>query len=255
VRISRWTPTFEHILDVTRTSDGSHALGDFAAECDKVEGEINRLRFCVHSKGVPRGVKLALIHHHVLANPARSRTSRTRPASDTRPLAATHNRFGHLVISICMKRSIRLYDQQQAFACSRLVHHRRDERATAVGQHRDDRTGPQHLGGSHRQTARHVRSNPYALGAVVLSIGLQLAAMYIDPLAVLLRVEPLMVTEWAGQSVCRHYPRSLVRRSSWASQGVNVPHDSIGRSPSTSRSLAVEDSHLVLVVARACDGR
>jgi Ca2+-transporting ATPase len=42
-----------------------------------------------------------------------------------------------------------------------------------------------------------IAANPYALGAVVLSIGLQLAAMYVDPLAVLLHVERLRLTEWA----------------------------------------------------------
>lgn len=42
-----------------------------------------------------------------------------------------------------------------------------------------------------------IAANPYALGAVVLSIALQLAAMYVEPLAVLLHVEPLGLTEWA----------------------------------------------------------
>ena len=39
-------------------------------------------------------------------------------------------------------------------------------------------------------------ANPYALGAVALSIGLQVAILYVDPLPRLLRVSPLAGTEW-----------------------------------------------------------
>jgi Ca2+-transporting ATPase len=57
-----------------------------------------------------------------------------------------------------------------------------------------------HLGNarSHEPVLRLARSiaNPYALGAAVLSVGLQLAAIYIDPLAALLRVERLTAGDW-----------------------------------------------------------
>lgn len=39
-------------------------------------------------------------------------------------------------------------------------------------------------------------ANPYALGAVALSVGLQTAALYVDPLPRLLRVSPLTGGEW-----------------------------------------------------------
>jgi hypothetical protein len=39
-------------------------------------------------------------------------------------------------------------------------------------------------------------SNPYAVGALVLSIALQIAPMYVDPLARILRVAPLTAPEW-----------------------------------------------------------
>jgi Ca2+-transporting ATPase len=39
-------------------------------------------------------------------------------------------------------------------------------------------------------------SNPYALGAVVLSIALQLLAIYVQPLARVLGVEPLDARSW-----------------------------------------------------------
>src|SRR5262249_6111164 len=39
-------------------------------------------------------------------------------------------------------------------------------------------------------------ANPYALGAVAISIGLQVAAMYVEPLPTVLRVVPLTGTQW-----------------------------------------------------------
>jgi Ca2+-transporting ATPase len=39
-------------------------------------------------------------------------------------------------------------------------------------------------------------SNPYAVGAVVLCVALQLAAMYVEPLADVLRVRPMGVRDW-----------------------------------------------------------
>jgi Ca2+-transporting ATPase len=43
---------------------------------------------------------------------------------------------------------------------------------------------------------RRIVANPYALGAVALSIGLQLATMYVDPLPAVLRIAPLDQTQW-----------------------------------------------------------
>lgn len=39
-------------------------------------------------------------------------------------------------------------------------------------------------------------ANPYALGAVALSVELQIAALYVDPLPRLLRMSPLTGGEW-----------------------------------------------------------
>ncbi len=39
-------------------------------------------------------------------------------------------------------------------------------------------------------------SNPYAIGALALSIALQLLAVYVDPLARILGVVPLAAREW-----------------------------------------------------------
>jgi Ca2+-transporting ATPase len=39
-------------------------------------------------------------------------------------------------------------------------------------------------------------ANPYAVGAVLLTIGLQLLAVYLTPLAHVLQLSPLTPTEW-----------------------------------------------------------
>jgi P-type Ca2+ transporter type 2C len=44
---------------------------------------------------------------------------------------------------------------------------------------------------------RAATSNPAAIGAVLLSLGLQAAALLIAPLAVVLRLTPLGLQEWA----------------------------------------------------------
>jgi Ca2+-transporting ATPase len=58
-----------------------------------------------------------------------------------------------------------------------------------------------HLGNARSAEAvvrpRRVGANAYALGAVALSIGLQLAAMYVEPLSLVLRVQPLDAAAWA----------------------------------------------------------
>ncbi len=43
---------------------------------------------------------------------------------------------------------------------------------------------------------RRISANGYALGAVAVSIALQLAAMYLEPLAGVLRVTPLSPDQW-----------------------------------------------------------
>jgi Ca2+-transporting ATPase len=43
----------------------------------------------------------------------------------------------------------------------------------------------------------HAVANPYALAAVAISVGLQLVAMYVEPIARVLRVVPLDAGEWA----------------------------------------------------------
>jgi Ca2+-transporting ATPase len=45
-------------------------------------------------------------------------------------------------------------------------------------------------------------SNPYGVGALVLSIALQIAPMYLDPLARILRVAPLTAPEWLVVIAC-----------------------------------------------------
>ena len=58
-----------------------------------------------------------------------------------------------------------------------------------------------HLGNARGPTSMlqlaRVSANPYALGAVAVSVALQLAAMYVAPLAGVLHVVPLDLTEWA----------------------------------------------------------
>jgi Ca2+-transporting ATPase len=58
-----------------------------------------------------------------------------------------------------------------------------------------------HLGNARSREAvldwRHAVANPYALGALVISVGLQLVAMYVAPLAAVLRVVPLDARDWA----------------------------------------------------------
>ena len=57
-----------------------------------------------------------------------------------------------------------------------------------------------HLGNARSAEAvlslRRIGANAYALAAVALSIGLQLVAMYVEPLAALLHVVPLRREEW-----------------------------------------------------------
>ena len=57
-----------------------------------------------------------------------------------------------------------------------------------------------HLGNARSVEAvtgmRRAVANPYALGAVGISIGLQLAAMYVDPLAGILHVRALEPAHW-----------------------------------------------------------
>lgn len=45
-------------------------------------------------------------------------------------------------------------------------------------------------------TSRRILSNPYAIGAVALTIGLQFLAVYLPPLADVLRLRPLAAGEW-----------------------------------------------------------
>ena len=49
-------------------------------------------------------------------------------------------------------------------------------------------------------------ANPYAIGAVALSIGLQVATLYVDPLPRLLRVTPLEPGEWLIVGACAVVP-------------------------------------------------
>jgi Ca2+-transporting ATPase len=67
-----------------------------------------------------------------------------------------------------------------------------------------------HLGNARRRrpvlSAGRAASNPYAVGAVLLSAGLQVSALYIDPLPRLLRVSPLDVREWAVVGCCALIP-------------------------------------------------
>jgi Ca2+-transporting ATPase len=57
-----------------------------------------------------------------------------------------------------------------------------------------------HLGNARSQDAvlswRQVVSNPIALGAVALVIGLQVLAVHFAPLARVLHTEPLMARDW-----------------------------------------------------------
>ena len=63
-----------------------------------------------------------------------------------------------------------------------------------------------HLGNARSSgTVLHLASalsNPYAVGAVVLCVALQLAAMYVEPLADVLRVRPLGVRDWFVVLAC-----------------------------------------------------
>ena len=67
-----------------------------------------------------------------------------------------------------------------------------------------------HLGNARRRGPVFHRggalSNPYAIAAVMLSAGLQLAALYIEPLPRLLRVTPLDAGEWAVVAGCAAIP-------------------------------------------------
>jgi Ca2+-transporting ATPase len=48
----------------------------------------------------------------------------------------------------------------------------------------------------HVLTPRRFTSNPYAVGAIILTIALQLLAVYLPPLAHVLRLTPLTPREW-----------------------------------------------------------
>jgi Ca2+-transporting ATPase len=67
-----------------------------------------------------------------------------------------------------------------------------------------------HLGNARSMDAvldpTHVLSNRYALGAVLLTVSLQLAALYVDPLPRVLRLSPLAAREWAVVLVCAAAP-------------------------------------------------
>jgi Ca2+-transporting ATPase len=67
-----------------------------------------------------------------------------------------------------------------------------------------------HLGNTRRAHAvldrRGAISNPYAIGAIVLSTVLQVATMYIEPLPRLLRVMPLDAQEWMVVGCCALIP-------------------------------------------------
>lgn len=57
--------------------------------------------------------------------------------------------------------------------------------------------------------SRSAAANPYAIGAVALSTGLQVATMYVDPLPRLLRVTPLDANEWLVVVACALVPAVL----------------------------------------------
>ena len=67
-----------------------------------------------------------------------------------------------------------------------------------------------HLGNA--RSAHHVLSptsalaNRFALGAVALSVLLQLAAVYVEPVALALRVSPLSLVEWGVVLACSAVP-------------------------------------------------
>jgi hypothetical protein len=54
--------------------------------------------------------------------------------------------------------------------------------------------------------SRSAAAIPYAIGAAALSIGLQVATMYVDPLPRLLRVTPLDADEWLVVAGCALVP-------------------------------------------------
>jgi len=67
-----------------------------------------------------------------------------------------------------------------------------------------------HLGNARSMEAvldlAHVLSNRYALGAVFLTVALQLAALYVDPLPRVLRLSPLSAREWVVVLACAAAP-------------------------------------------------
>lgn len=67
-----------------------------------------------------------------------------------------------------------------------------------------------HLGNARSMDAvldpARVLSNRYALGALLLTVSLQLAALYVDPLPRVLRLSPLTAREWAVVLVCAAAP-------------------------------------------------
>jgi len=70
-------------------------------------------------------------------------------------------------------------------------------------------------------------SNPFALGAVVLTVGLQLLAALLSPLARVLRIEPLAVQDWAVVAALSLFPAVAGQTLKWVrAQGL------WGRSPS-----------------------
>jgi Ca2+-transporting ATPase len=67
-----------------------------------------------------------------------------------------------------------------------------------------------HLGNARSSGAvlrlRMITANPYALGAVAISTGLQIATLVVDPLRELLRIVPLTPTAWAVVVGCAAVP-------------------------------------------------
>src|SRR6476620_6967626 len=75
-RTSRLT-LFEHVFDTARTSDRGNPSNKFAAECHKVECDVDRLGLGLNAKDATRGIELSLIHDDVLPHPAFAASSRS----------------------------------------------------------------------------------------------------------------------------------------------------------------------------------
>ena len=67
-----------------------------------------------------------------------------------------------------------------------------------------------HLGNARQRGAvlrmGRATSNPYAIGAVLVSAALQVATLYVDPLPRLLRIMPLDLREWLVVAGCAALP-------------------------------------------------